>query len=151
MRVKLQYSLLQVGDFVGNRVGKVAVVEPGLVDLAPLANHNSSGDTYNSTIVVDIANDYAPGADTDLVADFDIAEDFRAATDDDIIPERWMSFALYFAGPAESYALKKGYIIADNGRLSYNDTHTVVYKEPFTDLRAGVYLDTRKISRYLAD
>ena len=67
---------------------------------------------------------------------------FAPCADNNIVADRGMSLYFLPRCSTQRNAVVESDIIADFGRLANDNTHAVVNKEPFADLRSGVYLNT---------
>ena len=78
-----------------------------------------------------LPSSFAPGADRDVVAD------------------RGMPLAFFFAGSTQSHTLVKRDIVADDGRLADHRAHAVVDEQTPSNLRAGMNLNPGEQARDL--
>src|ERR1019366_8152071 len=73
--------------------------------------------------------------------DGDIAQYFCARANHDIVADRGVPFAVFLAGAAQRYTLVQRDIVAHDGGLADDDSHSVVDEKAVANLCAGMDLD----------
>lgn len=79
-------------------------------------------------------------ADSRMRPDYYCAQNFRPGTDKHAVAQCGVSFAGMIANSSQSHALVQHDVIAEHRRLSDDDSGAMVYEQPLTDSRTGVYL-----------
>src|SRR5574340_888006 len=134
-----------------DRVGQVLVVQIDHVDPLTLADDHPPGDADHGAALGHVGDHHGAGADPRAASDGDVAEHGRADADHHEVLDGGMPLAVLLAGAAESHTLVERHIVADDGRLAYDDAHAVIDEEAIADHRAGMDLDPRTCAHALAD
>src|SRR5579871_2052224 len=140
---ELGYSLTELADLVrdrcqrlGQRVGNLFGI--GNDHALSFAEHDVSRNANNRGLRRNIAKDDRTRADAAILSNDNVAENLGSAADDNVVFERGMAFAVFFAGAAMRDSLLEGNVVADDRCFSDHDAHTVIDKETASEFCAGM-------------
>ena len=102
-----------------------------------VAHHNARGNADHGAILRHVLDDNRAAADLRIVVNGDTAKNRRVHAHHDVIAERGVALAAFFARAAERDALIQRDVIADFARFADNHAHGVVDEETTADFRGG--------------
>jgi hypothetical protein len=99
-------------------------------------------DADGSTVCGDVFDHDRTAADPGPTADGNCPQHTRTNADNDIVLERWVTFAELFAGASECDTLVEHHVVADFGCFTDDGAHAMVDEKARPDGCTRMYFDT---------